>query len=242
MSCSASASSLTWGRKRPRVSLRPRRREANGTHLHDAHDGAERLLGHDLHAVVDVDQDLRRHVRRARLGSREERLVDERLGAFAHCACVTTLSARGTREKERRGHAPASAMCSRIVAAERSEITGPSVVSSSRGSPSLYSCATRSPPLPCQSASWEESEGGREWKRHLDDLDSLLDEPVVDALVHVHALDRAARLARVKHGAVWGRGRGAVVGVSGAAERERERGGGRMGKRKGCAPTMFSAA
>lgn len=108
-------------------------------------------------------------------------------------------------ERERgvnRKDVPASAMCSRMVAAERRLTTGPSVVSCSRGSPSLYPCGSQSTihisyhPRP-------ESEGtesaGFPERTHLDDLDDFLDKAIVHRFVHVHAFDPAATLARVEH-------------------------------------------
>jgi hypothetical protein len=52
-----------------------------GSHLHDTDDRAKRLLAHDVHRVVDIDQHLRRDVRRAVLGGRELGLIDQRPGA-----------------------------------------------------------------------------------------------------------------------------------------------------------------
>lgn len=140
------------------------------THLHDSKHGTKRLFRHDLHLVRDIDQHLRRDIRRPFLCLGEIRFGDERLGAFRDCSgrgrAVTVVcqpplvvvpnstSSKRTQEfqteLEREGvnhrDVPASAMCSRMVAAERRLTTGPSVVSCSRGFPSLYPCALRTPP------------------------------------------------------------------------------------------------
>lgn len=99
MSERASASVLTCGRRGKRecepdendhrntraFSRKERKVRRARTHLHDPDDGSESLLRHDLHAMVDVDKDLRRDVGRVDLGEGEEGLFDERLGALRDC-------------------------------------------------------------------------------------------------------------------------------------------------------------
>lgn len=157
MSRSASSSSLTYGAgestHRAGASVSPRSSELSTskerakTNLHDPHHRTKRLLRHDLHRVVDIDEHLRRDVRRPRLRERKVFVGDQGPGALRDCAWGGAVSSRslgeGGRARERKKNGPASAMWARIINADRRLTTGPSVVSSFRGSPSLYPCTTR---------------------------------------------------------------------------------------------------
>ena len=76
-------------------------------HLHEAGDRAEDLLAHDRHRVIDVEQHLRREVRRAGAARRKLRL--RRSPACAPAAID-------------------AATCARIASAAAVRTTGPSVV------------------------------------------------------------------------------------------------------------------
>lgn len=56
--------------------------KSSRTHLHDPDDRPKRFLAHDLHRVVDVDENLRRDVGRAVLCFGEVRFGDESAGAL----------------------------------------------------------------------------------------------------------------------------------------------------------------
>ena len=84
--------------------------------LHHAGDRSEDLLAHHAHAVIDIEQKLRRQVR-----------VPARLAANRR----SSIAARAPLETE-------AATCLRICSAAAGRTTGPSVVAGSVGRPSTY--------------------------------------------------------------------------------------------------------
>ncbi len=52
-------------------------------HLHDADDRAEGLFAHEVHGMIDIDEDLRREIGAA-VVLREELRIDQRLGALGN--------------------------------------------------------------------------------------------------------------------------------------------------------------